>query len=450
MRIDPSRKTQKSNWRQHRKLTLAAATVLLSAAFMQIGVSAASAASSGPAGGPARTPAGSDSIARAFVRTVGVTAIDNQDALSTFRSWMISQPGFANSGYVGSVDHLQHKATTILWSGPRTALLSAIVREGERRGIAVSVRRRSHSLRQIDTAVNAIWQQAASGGWAGFKVSAIAAVGATDNGLTVYGTYTAVPAAQRAAQVRSLATTVMGVPVHVVPGVGAETSNGRDNDFAPFDAGGYMISPSTGTTCSTGFAINLNGTTRITTARHCTKNDYQDRNASNKYGTGVVNSRDGGGRVLSASGAALALDGPFNSNDFSKLVIGYEDLAVNDFVCTGGGNSGEHCNVKVTNLRVSFNDGFGTFSTIEGVQQTSGKIAQIQGDSGGPVISLAGTSSGQVRAAGMIQGFLGSGMTGSACGPVFDAGSNKCSTNVLFSSMRTVVNSITGASLLTG
>ena len=110
-------------------------------------------------------------------------------------------------------------------------------------------------------------------------------------------------------------------------------------------------------------------------------------------------------------------------------MIGYEDLAVNDLVCTGGGNSGEHCNVKVTNLTVSFNDGFGAFSTLEGVQQTSGKIAQIQGDSGGPVISLASTSSGQVRAAGMIQGFLGSGMTGSACGPVFQGGSNRCSTS---------------------
>jgi hypothetical protein len=402
-------------------------------------------------GGPAGTPSGSgDSIAQAFVRTVGATVIDNQETLSTYRAWMIGQAGFADSGYVGAVDDLQHKATTILWAGPRTVLLSAILGEGARRGITVSVQQRSHSLRQINTAVNAIWQQAASGAWTGFTISAIAAVGATDDGLTVYGTYTAVPAAQRAAQVRALATAVQGIPVRVVPGVSAGNSFGRDNDFAPFDAGGYMISPSNGSTCSTGFAINLNGSARITTARHCTRNDYKDRAASNTYGTGVVNSGDGGGRVLSASGTALALDGPFNSDSFTKEVIGSEDLGVNDFVCTGGGNSGEHCNVKVVNLSVSHNDGFGTFSTIEGVQQAGGAIAQIQGDSGGPVISLTGTSSGQVRAAGMIQGFLGSGTTGSACGPVFDAGANICTSNVLFSSMRTVVNSIGGASLRTG
>jgi hypothetical protein len=424
------------------------AVALLSATLLQIGVSTATAADGGPAG----TPNGSgDAVAQAFVRTVGAAVIDNQEALSTYRAWMIGQAGFADSGYVGSVDDLQHKATTILWAGPRTALMSAILREGARRGITVSVQQRNHSRQQLNAAVNAIWQQSASGAWAGFTISGISAVGATDDGLTVYGTYTAVPAAQRAAQVQALATEVQGIPVHVVPGIATATSNGRDNDFAPFDAGGYMISPSNGTTCSSGFAINLNGSTRITTARHCTRNDYRDRAASNTYGTGLVNSGDGGGRVLSASGAALALDGPYNSDNFSKVVIGFEDLAVNDFVCTGGGNSGEHCGVKVVNLSVSFNDGFGTFSTIEGIQQTSGAIAQIQGDSGGPVISLAGTSSGQVRAAGMIQGFFTSGsMTGAACGPVYDAGANRCSTNVLFSSMRTVVNSISGASLLTG
>ena len=363
---------------------------------------------------------------------------------------MIGQPGFVDSGYVGSIDDLAHKATTIMWYGPRTSLLTAIIEEGQRRGISVAVQQRKYSLEQIDAAIDATWQQAAQGKWAGFKISDIAGIAADYDGITVNGAYTSTPAVQRAPQVRSLATETMGVPVQVVPGVSVVPAIGRDTDFAPFNAGGYMLSPSTGTTCSSGFAISRSGSTHTTTARHCNKNDYQDRAASNKYGTGVVNSSDGGGRELSATGAALAFDGAYNSQNFWKTVIGYEDLAVNDLVCTGGGNSGEHCNVKVTNLRVSFNDGFGSFSTIEGVQQTSGKIAAIQGDSGGPVISLAGTSSGQVRAAGMIQAVVSPYMTGSACGPVYDDGSNLCSRTVLFSSMRTVVNTISGASLLTG
>jgi hypothetical protein len=391
-----------------------------------------------------------NTIQQSFSDEVGAKTITNQNDLSALRAWMIAQPGFAGSGYVGAVDDMANRATTILWYGPQTPLLAATIAEGARRGLTVTVQARSHSLQQLDAAAQQIWAQAAAGLWTGFTISTIDEVGAVDNGLTVNGSYTSVPAAQRAAQVRSLATTVAGVPVQIVAGVAATTSNGRDNDFSPFDAGGYMLSPSSGTTCSSGFAINLSGTTRITTARHCIRNDYQDRAASNRYGTGITNSRDGGGRVLSANGAALALDGPYNSNNYSKFVIGYEDLAVGNFVCTGGGNSGEHCNIKVTNLSVSFNDGYGTFSTIEGVQQSGGAIAAIQGDSGGPVISLASTSSGQVRAAGMIQGIVSPFMTGSACGPVYDAGTNECSKTVLFSSMRTVVNNITGASLLIG
>jgi hypothetical protein len=385
----------------------------------------------------------------AFIKSVGAGVIRNQNDLSVFRSWIIGQPGFARSGYVGSIDDLAHKATTVMWYGRRTPLLAAIINEGARRGIAVSVQQRKYSLQQIDAATNAIWLQAAQGKWAGFKISAIAGVAASEDGITVTGTYTAAPAAQRAPQVRSLATVTMGVPVHVVPGISAAPATGRDNDFAPFNAGGYMLSPSSGTTCSSGFAISRSGATHTTTARHCWRHDYQDRAASNRYGDGVVNSSDGGGREMSATGAALAFDGPYNSNNFWKTVIGYEDLAVNDFVCTGGGNSGEHCNIKVTNLSVSWNDGFGSFSNIEGVQQTSGKIAIIQGDSGGPVISLTNTSSGQVRAAGMMQAWIGREMTGSACGPVYDAGNNVCTSAVLFSSMRTIVNNIPGASLLT-
>jgi len=243
----------------------------------------------------------------------------------------------------------------------------------------------------------------------------------------------------------------MGVPVRVVPGVSGGRSIGRDTDSGPFNAGGYMRSPSNGNTCSSGFAISLNGASRTTTARHCTQNDYQDRAAPNKYGTGVLNSSDGGGRVLSNSGSTWAFDGAYNASNFFKTVIGYEDLGVNDLVCTGGGNSGEHCNIKITNMPVLFNDGFGLFFTIEGVQQSGGNaIAEIQGDSGGPVVSLVNTSSGQVRAAGMIQGWRGGSTTGAACGPVYDAGTNQCSKDVLFSSMRTIIGSISGASLLTG
>lgn len=415
---------------------------------MPFGTTTAAAAPDAPPDSKPPSAVVAHSPTQEFVETVGTQVIENQEELSLFRAWMLEQPGFGGSGYVGSIDDLPNKATAIMWYGPSTTVLDAIIKEGARRGIAVSVQPRAHSLPQIGAAVDAIWQQAASGGWAGFKIGAIAAIGATDDGLTVYGTYTSVPAERRAPQVRSLATTVMDIPVRVVPDVNVSPSLGRDTDFSPFYAGGYMLSPSANGVCSTGFAIRLNNVNRITTARHCNANDYRARNGTATYGTGLQNSGNGGGRVLTGAGAAFAFDGAFNTQNFWKAVIGFQDLAINNFVCTDGGNSGVHCNVRVTNLAVSFNDGFGAFNTIQGVQQTAGQIAVIQGDSGGPVISLTNTGANQVRAAGMIQGLIG-GTTGAACGPVFDGGGNLCSATVLFSSMRVIVNSIAGATLLT-
>src|SRR5215469_6743545 len=139
---------------------------------------------------------GLDAGQRQMVRQFGAAAIDNQTALSVFRSWILRQPGLARSGYVGTIDDLAHKATTVMWYGPRTPLLAAIIREGARRGIRVSVQARKYSLQQINAASAAIWKQAAEGKWAGFKVTGVAGVAAADNGITVYGTYTAVPAAE--------------------------------------------------------------------------------------------------------------------------------------------------------------------------------------------------------------------------------------------------------------
>ncbi|MCW2931037.1 MAG: hypothetical protein JWM19_1999 [Actinomycetia bacterium] len=438
--------------KRHRRLLsglagLALAVALaLAATLPAVSASASPAALAGPSGKPAAS--GYDAVASAFITQVGPAVIRNQDALSQFRGWMLSQAGYASSGYIGSVDDLAHKATALLWSGPSTPFLRAVIAEGARRGIAVSVRHRQYSLRQLAAAAAMAWHQARAGQWRGFKVSSVVVVSAGYDGVIVNGSYTQVPTAEMAPQVRALRATIAGVRARVRPGMPVTLTNTRDTDYAPFNAGGYMEA-SNGNGCSSGFAIYYKGATHTTTAQHCTSAPYYGAASSNSYGTNVTTTPGSGGRVLSAIGDALAFDGPYNSVDDWKTVIGFGDLAVNDYVCTGGGNSGEHCNIKVTNLRVSFNDGISTFDAIEAYQQTSGAIANMQGDSGGPVISLASTSSGQVRAAGMIQGFFGTGMTGSACGPVFNLGNNKCSRDVEFTSMRSIVSDL-GASLLTG
>jgi hypothetical protein len=379
-----------------------------------------------------------------------------QDALMSFKTWILKVPGISGAGYVESINDAARKSTTLLWHGS-SPLQQTVIRQGKARGIAVSVRPWAYSRAQIDAGVAAAWKQVSTDpAWRDFTVASIVGIDPEHSGIVVEGDWSPNAAVAKSAAearmsaARSLgarASGQVGVQVDVVTGVASRAAFTRSTDVSPFYAAGYMISPTTGGLCSTGFSINWNGARRTTTARHCTANNYRARDGASTYGTGLGTSVNGQARVLSGTGGARNFDGAWNDpNGFSKHVAGLVDLSLGDFVCTSGGNSGVHCNVRVTAMVVSFNDGFGADSNIRGTQQTAGAISAIQGDSGGTVFTL--NSSDEVLAAGMIQGIDGTLMTGSSCGSVHDAGSNLCSARVLFTSTRTIINSL-GATLVT-
>lgn len=136
-------------------------------------------------------------------------------------------------------------------------------------------------------------------------------------------------------------------------------------------------------------------------------------------------------------------DGAYSDNTgYHKNVVGYADLSIGDGVCTSGGMSGVHCYVKVTNLSYYIQDGFGQVQTIVGAQQQSGQIAAATGDSGGPVL-VPYTDGTSVAAAGMIQAI--DNVVG--CTPTAFAAI--CGKTVYFTSMRTIVSTLPGASLRT-
>jgi hypothetical protein len=112
-------------------------------------------------------PSGLSATEKQFVTQVGAAVIRNQAAISNWRSWVVTRPGIAGSGYMGTIDDLAHKATTIMWHGARTPFLAALVNEGARRGIKVSVQSREYSMAQLKAAAAAVWQQARQGKWAG-------------------------------------------------------------------------------------------------------------------------------------------------------------------------------------------------------------------------------------------------------------------------------------------
>lgn len=460
--------------RRHRLALVAAAAGIIAAATVVSPAIAAPAqgtptpATRDASAAAAKTPSLSWSpIEKQLIKDASGIALRNQNALGDFRDWIMKQRGFATSGYVGSIDDLARKAMTIMWHGPRTPLLTAIIKKGERLGIKVGVQHRKYSLQQIKSAMAAIWTQAAEGKWAGFKVSATAGLGTAENGITVYGTYTPVPGADRAAQVRSLATTEAGVPVHLVPGHSVTLDTSRTSDVSPFNGGDFMgfpldTSPKIPDACTTGFSIVYNGFDVTTTARHCDEplwsswSVYNNGNypgpADQQYVSSSTLSSDGGARVMDSAGSPLMFDsGPQSTTKLE--VVNFYNVGLNDLVCTEGGNSGEHCDLKVVNMLVQVTDDLGSFETIEADAQsdTAQGIAAMQGDSGGPVMSLNGTTTGQVKAVGMIQATMDSLTSCGTSHNYFNSGPPlfmTCGKHVLFSSMLTIVKNLSGACLL--
>jgi hypothetical protein len=386
-----------------------------------------------------------------YLASADPVVLANQEVLMGFKSWLIEVPGIFGAGFVESANYAESKSTTLLWTGTST-LQGAVIAEGARRGITVTIKPVKYSRRQLQDGVDKLWASASSPAWDGFVITSVTATDLNQDGLAVQGHYRSAPdessLAARLAATQQVATGVSALVTGVSIAPEPTLYVTRSTDFAPFNAGG-MMRGANGTGCSSGFAIWLGGVARTTTARHCTSTPYRAWDASaNSYGTTVTTTPGSGARVLTAGGFYWMFDGAWNDpNGYHKTVVGFADLSVNDWVCTSGANSGVHCGIQVDHLLISFNDGFGAFWTIRGKQRTSGQIAGAQGDSGGPVlVPYSNNNWTTVGAAGMIQGSLGPQTT--SCGSV-RIGGVFCSTEIEFSSTHTIVNEL-GGSLRTG
>jgi hypothetical protein len=397
------------------------------------------------------TPSSASSAPGSSDELMPAAQVAAQNTLTQLKSWIITQPGVEASGYVESVNDWSTLSTTILWAGAPTPFLQSILDQAKSRGIKATVKQRKYTRAQLLDAADAAAKSEGKGALSGLDVASIATLDPAFDGVVIRGDYTkpsTVALATRDTATAKAAAAQIGVDVSV----GASTGKirpavaTRSNDTAAFNAGGFMLSPSTGTFCSTGFGIYYGGAYRTTTARHCWRHDYRAFSGTASYGDGLVNSGDGAARVMTTGGFYWMFDGAWNdASGYKKTVKGYSDVSSGDTVCTSGANSGVHCGIQIYTMCVLFDDlmGFGSICTIQGHQQSNG-IAAIQGDSGGPVFTLAGT--GQVYATGMIQAVQG-GWTN--CSGVHVGGGNICSDWMLFSSMRTINNSL-GASLRTG
>jgi hypothetical protein len=365
----------------------------------------------------------------------------------TYKSWLITVSGIYESGYVESANYAESHSVSLLWAG--SSHLQDVARaEAVKREINLTIHPVRYSRADLQDATDKIWASKKSEQWQGLILHSIVGTDLTHDGLIVEGHYSDLDSGRAEARLsqasrfaKSIADEVVDVRITEAP---VKTTT-RSTDTGPFNAGGQMSGPNS-SLCTSGFGVRINGTVRTTTARHCTDTPYHAADlSSSSYGSPYQVVSGVGVTVLTGGGFHWMFDGFWwDPTGYHKTVVGYADLAINDFVCTSGANSGVHCNIKVDNLLVSWNDGYGPFWNITGLRQDD-LPAAARGDSGGPVLVPYGNDT-TVGAAGMMQ----YANTNTNCGSGLRSPTD-CYRRVGFSSTRSLVNDLgPGAILLTG
>ncbi|RSM67447.1 hypothetical protein DMB66_15960 [Actinoplanes sp. ATCC 53533] len=380
----------------------------------------------------------------------------NQSTLSDFADWTVAEVG-TTSGYIESVNEAKTTSVTLLWAGPPNAMQAAVLAEAQRRTITATVKQRVYTKDQLAQAADAALASATSGSgvFANFTIGTTAAVSPEFDGVIITGQHKSNPADTAAADqaLSQQATQALGVAVKVQTApMPTNTGTTRGTDTSPFNAGAYMAPG-----CTLGFGLRIGSATYTTTARHCDAQSYSanDATVARKYGTKLV-ARDGAARLLTAGGSRLMFYGGYNSS-LKATVVRHPSTGAGaninpgDYVCTSGGNSGSHCgggaNMKVIKGGVKYEDGYGITSTIL-AKRIDGGLAAVRGDSGGPVYRNTPGVFGatNVYAVGMIQAGMGDKVP---CGSLRQS-TGLCYSEVLYTSINTIIRGVSGSSLVTG
>lgn len=186
-------------------------------------------------------------------------------------------------------------------------------------------------------------------------------------------------------------------------------ANSRTADSAPWYGGNRIINASTGSACTSGFGVAAGSARYVLTAGHCGTAAY-------KVGSLTVGSTwkrsyaNNGldGQAISASSVAGRVWSGCLSCSGSVAIKGSWSAASGDNLCYSGSVSLWVCTnrVDVTNQCAYFSDTGKTTCHLTRTLQQSGLSASQPGDSGGPVVYSA--SSSTAYAAGIIVGRNGS------------------------------------------
>lgn len=376
--------------------------------------------------------------------------------LMAFNTWVKTDVDAYAAGYVESIDDPDTGAVTLLWNGAQNSLVDAILGEARSIGLTPAVQAWPYSWNQLNTGANLLmsdqtWYDASS-----FTVGAVSAMDGDYPGLTAQGRFagglSANAKSDLESKMASAASALTGVTVRVqdFPDLGA-TYSGRSDPTAPYRGGSYIATNPLTETCSSGFTIYDNGATHTTTARHCRAAYYARNNSAKQFsGTNLVISSAGGAREMGSEGDASIFDGAWDELNSVPVLSTAYTASLHDVLCSGGGNSGNHCYVEVTDALYVWNDGYGNLNTMIGtLQQGHVTVAGATGDSGGPVWMQDYDPSGAefAMATGMLQGRpVNATNIAPDCGRVHDAPGD-CSRQIVFTNEHSILNGFSGSSL---
>jgi hypothetical protein len=345
-----------------------------------------------------------------------------------------------DSGFAGTWVDAVHDDLTLYWHGALTGAPAVAVRELRAKGVDVIVASAAYTAQQMNAAVNVLRSSAAARAAGATRFEPLYDGGGVQVGIpTAAGVRTEVIAPSVAASLQNVAG---GVKVRVVSVLRSKDYT-READSGAMRGGAVLTSPTSNgyeTVCSSGFALTWPaiGKQYLVTAGHCGSTGSSWGNGQNIFigeAQGASSTANDALFINVSSSSPYIYDGPGAdiSGQFTKPVVGVTSNGPGDYVCDSGAITGAVCD-----LQIQGSQGWDGPYHVWTATQLQGDIAAGQGDSGGPVFSLA-TNENQVIARGIIHGGAGN----LVCSSPYE-GSYPCSTDVEFTDINAIVASFSG------
>jgi hypothetical protein len=286
-------------------------------------------------------------------------------------------------------------------AGHLSAVLAQAIRT-EADGVPVTVKVVAHSQTQLEAVQARIGKDAAYWREHGVILSAWGPDLSSDKVLVSLAHYSARAAAAITVRYGSRWVQVSTASLVAQPSTGslvAEPSQccSRTDDTTPWWGGDELLHVSGDTiwVCTTGFGVEIDGVTYVTTAFHCAESNYSN-SFYNPGGTigylwGAYDAHDT--MLIQASTAGVIWSNP---TSVDRLVVGVDSTdPVGGLICTDGLSDLEVCDVEIdaTNQSITYTINGSSETVVNTVYacQKSGKAAFSPGDSGAPVETTLGS-----------------------------------------------------------